>query len=145
MRVLRTNQHKIEPKRSKNSAFCGNEVKASELIGEGQQVTNCRLHEFALCMPSAEGCQETALACFTPRRKARQGRQAKKRPLVHADESPRHVRECREGRGFSPSMESCLLLGALAPEATWLQGLKAQLVELLRAAGLKPRPSNVPR
>jgi len=36
-------------------------------------------------------------------------------------------------------------LGALAPEGTWLQGLKAQLVAFAEAAGLKPRPSRGPR
>jgi len=41
-------------------------------------------------------------------------------------------------------MESRLSLGALAPEANWLQGLKAQLVGLPEVAGLKPRPSKVP-
>jgi hypothetical protein len=42
-------------------------------------------------------------------------------------------------------MENGSPLGALAPEASWLQGLKAQLVALPEAAGLKPRPSKVPR
>ncbi|SPE26435.1 conserved hypothetical protein [Acidobacteriia bacterium SbA2] len=65
------------------------------------------------------------------------------RPL--ADKGPRHVRESREGRGFGPAMENGPSLGALAPEARWLQGLKAQLVGLPEAAGLKPRPSKVPR
>ena len=51
---------------------------------------------------------------------------------MSVDESPRHIAECREGR-------------ALAPKATWLPGLKAQLVGLSEAAGLKPRPSKVPR
>jgi len=64
---------------------------------------------------------------------------------VLADESLRPIRECREGRGFSPAMENGLSLGALAPEARWLQGLKAEPVGLPRAAGLKPRPSKVPR
>ncbi|SPE30819.1 hypothetical protein SBA2_560007 [Acidobacteriia bacterium SbA2] len=36
-------------------------------------------------------------------------------------------------------------MGALAPEGTWLQGLKAQLVGLPEAAGLKPRPSKASR
>ncbi|SPE22194.1 hypothetical protein SBA2_10132 [Acidobacteriia bacterium SbA2] len=36
-------------------------------------------------------------------------------------------------------------MGALAPEAEWLQGLKAQSLALPEAAGLKPRPSRVPR
>ena len=53
--------------------------------------------------------------------------------------------ECREGRGFSPAMEYGLSFGALAPEATWLQRLKAQRVGLPKAAGLKPRPSEMPR
>ena len=35
-------------------------------------------------------------------------------------------------------MENGLSLGALAPEATWLQGLKAQSVGLPEAAGLNP-------
>ena len=65
--------------------------------------------------------------------------------LVLADESPRHFRECREGRGFSPATENGISSGALAPEATWLRGLKARLVGLLQAAGLKPRPSKAPR
>jgi hypothetical protein len=64
--------------------------------------------------------------------------------LVPADESPRHIPKCREGRGFSPAMENGLSWGASAPEARWLQGLKAQLVGLPAAAGLKPRPSKVP-
>jgi hypothetical protein len=34
--------------------------------------------------------------------------------------------------------------GALAPEATLLQGLKAQLVGFAQAAGLKPRTSKAP-
>ena len=42
-------------------------------------------------------------------------------------------------------MENGLSFGALAPEATWLQGLKAQLVGLPEAAGLKPRPSQLAR
>ncbi len=61
-----------------------------------------------------------------------------------ADESPRHIAERPEGRGFSPAMENRLSSGALAPEANWLQGLKAQPVTLLEAAGLKPRPSKGP-
>ena len=65
-------------------------------------------------------------------------------PLVRADESPRHIAECPEGRGFSPAMESRPSLGALTPEPNSLQGLKAQLVRLPEAAGLKPRPSKVP-
>ena len=65
--------------------------------------------------------------------------------LVLADESPRHIAECREGRGFSPAVENGLSLGALAPEATRLQGLKAHLVGPLEAAGLQPRPSKVRR
>jgi hypothetical protein len=64
--------------------------------------------------------------------------------LVLADESPRHIAVCREGRGFSPAVENGLPLGALAPEETSLQGLKAQLVGLPEAAGLKPRPSKLP-
>ena len=63
---------------------------------------------------------------------------------VGADKGPRHIQECREGRGFSPAAENGLLLGALAPEAKWLQGLKAQPVALPQAAGLKPRPSRAP-
>jgi hypothetical protein len=60
------------------------------------------------------------------------------RPLrpVLGDESPRQISECREGRGFSPAMENGLSSGALAPEATWLQGLKAQPFALQEAAGL---------
>ena len=53
--------------------------------------------------------------------------------------------ECREGRGFSPDMENDLSLGALAAEARRLQGLKARLVGLPEAAGLKPRPPKLPR
>ncbi|SPE29438.1 hypothetical protein SBA2_450054 [Acidobacteriia bacterium SbA2] len=57
------------------------------------------------------------------------------------DKSPRHIAESQEGRGFSLAMEKPLIIGALAPEATWLQGLKAQPVTLAKTAGLKPRPS----
>ncbi|SPE27716.1 hypothetical protein SBA2_360024 [Acidobacteriia bacterium SbA2] len=42
-------------------------------------------------------------------------------------------------------MEKPLFIGALAPEATWLQGLKAQSVTLAKTAGLEPRPSTAPR
>jgi len=31
-----------------------------------------------------------------------------------------------EGRGFSPAAEFGWLIGALAPEAMWFQGLKAR-------------------
>ena len=48
-----------------------------------------------------------------------------------------------EGRGFSPVVERGLILGALAPEAMRLQGLKARSSLWLGAAGLKPRPSGV--
>ena len=41
-------------------------------------------------------------------------------------------------------MENGLPFGALAPEGTWIQGLKAQSVGLPGAAGLKPRPSEAP-
>ncbi len=41
-------------------------------------------------------------------------------------------------------MENRLSLGALAPAANSLQGLKAQPVAFPEAAGLKPRPSKVP-
>jgi hypothetical protein len=64
--------------------------------------------------------------------------------VVLVNESPRHIAAFREGRGFSPAMESGLSLGALAPEAKRLQGLKAQPVALTEAAGLKPRHSKVP-
>jgi hypothetical protein len=64
--------------------------------------------------------------------------------VVLVNESPRHIAAFREGRGFSPAMESGLSLGALAPEAKRLQGLKAQPVALPEVAGLKPRPSKVP-
>jgi len=47
-------------------------------------------------------------------------------------------------RLFSPAAESGRSLGASAPEATRLQGLKAPRVRLREAAGLKPRPSKVP-
>jgi hypothetical protein len=49
---------------------------------------------------------------------------------------------CRgmEGRGFSPAVNLKRDLGALAPEATRLQGLKVYST-LRPAAGLKPRPS----
>ena len=45
---------------------------------------------------------------------------------------------CRrvEGRGFSPAAEFRRHLGALAPEATWLQGLKAHSTLRPEAAGL---------
>jgi hypothetical protein len=135
----------MEPEWSKNSTFCENEVKTSIPRGKAEKVTISRLDQLGLCMTSAEGCPETALAGFAPRRKARQGRQAKKRPLAHAVESPRIIRKWREGRGFSPAMESCYCWGALAPEAARLQGLKAKLIDLRTAAGLKPRPSTVPR
>ena len=46
-----------------------------------------------------------------------------------------------EGGGFSPAAELGRDLGALAPEATWLQGLKAHPALRPEAAGLKPRPS----
>ncbi|SPE26187.1 hypothetical protein SBA2_280031 [Acidobacteriia bacterium SbA2] len=46
-----------------------------------------------------------------------------------------------EGRGFSPASENRPLLGALAPEAAYLQGLKAPSTVLCVPAGLKPRPS----
>ena len=65
--------------------------------------------------------------------------------LVLADEIPRHIAERRQGRGFSPATENGSSLGALAPEGTWLQGLKAQLVGLPEAPGLNPRPSKAPR
>jgi len=64
--------------------------------------------------------------------------------LLLAGKGPRHVRDCREGRGFSSAMENGPALGALAPEARWLQGLKAQLAGLPEAARLKPRPSKAP-
>jgi len=64
--------------------------------------------------------------------------------LVPGDEIPRHIAERREGWGFSPATENGSSLGALAPEGTWLQGLKAQLVGLAEAAGLNPRPSKAP-
>jgi hypothetical protein len=46
-----------------------------------------------------------------------------------------------EGRGFSPAVKLRRDLGALAPEATRLQGLKAHSTLHPEAAGLKPRPS----
>ena len=46
-----------------------------------------------------------------------------------------------EGRGFSPAAELGRNLGALAPEATRLRGLKAHSALRPEAAGLKPRPS----
>ena len=46
-----------------------------------------------------------------------------------------------EGRGFSPAAEFSRDLGALAPEARQLQGLKAHSTLRSKAAGLKPRPS----
>jgi|GEM_PF-1703148 hypothetical protein len=50
---------------------------------------------------------------------------------------------CRgmEGRGFSPAAGLRRDSGALAPEATRLQGLKAHSTLRPAAAGLKPRPS----
>jgi hypothetical protein len=65
--------------------------------------------------------------------------------LVLADKIPRLIAERREGRGFSPATENGSSLGALAPEGTWPQGLKAQVLRLAETAGLKPRPSRVPR
>ena len=61
--------------------------------------------------------------------------------LVSGYDRVRHIAECREGRGFSPAVENGRSPGASAPEAKWLQGLKAQAVALPEAAGLKPRPS----
>jgi hypothetical protein len=46
-----------------------------------------------------------------------------------------------EGRGLSPAAELVRDLGVLAPEATWLQGLKAPSTLRPEATGLKPRPS----
>ncbi len=46
-----------------------------------------------------------------------------------------------EGRGFSPAANSQQNVGALAPEAALLQGLKAPSTVLCVPAGLKPRPS----
>jgi hypothetical protein len=46
-----------------------------------------------------------------------------------------------EGRGFSPAAKLRRDLGALAPEATRLQGLKAHPILGAEAAGLEPRPS----
>jgi len=46
-----------------------------------------------------------------------------------------------EGRGFSPAAELRRGLGALAPEASLLQGLKANSTFHFATAGLKPRPS----
>ena len=46
-----------------------------------------------------------------------------------------------EWRGLSPAEEIVRDLGALAPEATWVQGLKAHSTLRPEAAGLKPRPS----
>ena len=63
---------------------------------------------------------------------------------VQADENPCHIASYREGRDFSPALESGLSLGASAPEAKWLQGLKVQPVAPAEAAGLKPHPSKVP-
>jgi len=51
----------------------------------------------------------------------------------------------RAGKGgaLAPPWKAAYHWGALAPEATWLQGLKAQLIVVPEAAGLKPRPSKV--
>ena len=46
--------------------------------------------------------------------------------------------------GLQPRHGKRSSLGALAPEGTWLQGLKAPLVGIPDAAGLKPRPSAPP-
>jgi hypothetical protein len=43
-RVLRANQHKLEPETSKNSTICAVEVKGSERKGEAGQMTGSRLH-----------------------------------------------------------------------------------------------------
>ena len=51
------------------------------------------------------------------------------------------TRLASKGRGFSPAEENRRLLGALAPEAALLQGLKALSTVLSVPAGLKPRPS----
>jgi len=51
------------------------------------------------------------------------------------------VKRQMEGRGFSPATEPRWDLGALAPEATRLQGLKARSSLRREAAGLKPQPS----
>ena len=54
---------------------------------------------------------------------------------------------CRvmEGRGFSPAAKLRRDFGALAPEATRLQGLKARSTPRAEAAGLKPRPPEAHR
>ena len=49
------------------------------------------------------------------------------------------------GKGAASATENGSSLGALAPEGTRLQGLKAQLVGVPEAARLKPRPSKAPR
>jgi hypothetical protein len=46
-----------------------------------------------------------------------------------------------EGPGFGPAVRLKRDLGASAPEATRLQGLKAHSTPWVEAAGLKPRPS----
>jgi len=45
-----------------------------------------------------------------------------------------------EGRGFSPAARNGLLVGALAPEATLFQGLKAPSTRALRIGGAKAPP-----
>ena len=53
MRVLRANSHKSEPKRSKNSTICANEVKGFERKGEAGQMTRSRLQRTATHEPTA--------------------------------------------------------------------------------------------
>ena len=50
MRVLRAIQHNLEPERSTNSTFCGNEVKASERQGKAGQMTKGRLQTTAAAL-----------------------------------------------------------------------------------------------
>jgi hypothetical protein len=50
MRVLRAIEHNLGPERSKNSTFCGNEVKASERQGAAGQMTKRRLQTTAVAL-----------------------------------------------------------------------------------------------
>ena len=70
-------------------------------------------------------------------REAVQRRPAHRKPILH---NPAELRRM-EGRGFSPAVEFRWDLGALAPEATLLQGLKAHSTLRPGDGGPKAPPS----